>query len=259
MRVRRAAAVLLVTAAPYSAAEAAPLPYAPWPTTCTMTPLIERQWSADPSRDELVTARSAISRNIETDDAYTDCLYTALAALKADFAKSGRSVDPVVDRAVADFAADLVTAKLDAVTSFNAAAERHNRYGTGGAVDPLDLSLARPPSPGTRGSLPPNARSLSMAARILGGIPDCAAFFPAWVRIHHRGGTATVSYDVDADGRPARVFVTQSSGNLDVDDAAHDCIANLRYSPAILDGVATPTTGFELTVSFGTEHQVFAH
>ncbi|HJW41477.1 MAG TPA: energy transducer TonB [Rhizomicrobium sp.] len=251
------AALLLAAIASGTAAESTP---PPWRSTCDVKPWADRTLDDNSTRDEIVESRRLLMDNIAAADGYVVCLNTALETLKARFAASGRSVNPIVERAVAA-ATDFATrVKLDYVTSFNAAVDTYNRYrssGAGGKVAPLDESLARPPSPDARMVLPPDAGLLSMQARLIDVPPDCDDYFPRWVKIHHRGGTTTIGYEVAPDGSVANAQVLQSSDNPDIDNAALTCVSDgWHYAPAIHDGVPVAATGFFATISFATSHRV---
>lgn len=210
------------------------------------------------SREDLIGARRSIIDNIASTDGYVACLYSALAVLKTSFVASGRTVDPTVDNAVVQTADRLTQIKVDFVTAFNTAAENYNRYrSSGDTVGLLDTALLRPPSPESRVALPPGAGLLSIPARMLDPPPDCDGYFPRWVRIHHRGGTATVGYDVAPDGSVVNAQILQSSDNADIDDAARACVTNgWHFTPAIRAGVPTLTTGYTARISFFTSHRV---
>jgi len=208
-------------------------------------------------RADLVAWRQSVSDFVTSTNSYLVCLYSALAAQKANFAKSGHAVDPVVEQAVSAFAGDSTIIKIGLVSSFNTAADSYNRQRKAGEdkVEPLDLS-PDPPSPDSRIVLPPGS-GLSMPARALDGTQNCDAFFPSAVRIHHREGSATIGYDIAADGSIANAQVLASSGTPEVGDAALDCVTTQwRNTPAIRDGIPFATTGYVVTISFATSHRV---
>jgi len=211
------------------------------------------------SREDLVAARQSVIDFVVSTNSYAVCLYSALAVLKAEFAKSGHAVDPVVEAAVAEAIDETTTPKVEYVTSFNTAADYYNRQRSTGAsdrIEPLDITLV-PPPPDSRVALPPGAGLLSMPMHAVGSTHDCEAFFPRAVRIHHRGGSATIGYDVAADGSIANAYVISSAGLAEADDAALACVATQwRDTPAIRDGIPFATTGYVVTISFATSHRV---
>jgi protein TonB len=68
--------------------------------------------------------------------------------------------------------------------------------------------------------------------------------YPSAARRMHLEGTVLLEVLVDADGRPLRVDVRQSSGHRQLDEAARDqVLARWRFQPAMRDGRAIQAIG----------------
>ena len=67
--------------------------------------------------------------------------------------------------------------------------------------------------------------------------PNCQAFYPQAAVAEAKSGTATLSFQLTADGTAQDIAVAASSGSADLDQAAAACVANTRY---LLMGPAAP-------------------
>lgn len=66
---------------------------------------------------------------------------------------------------------------------------------------------------------------------------NCESFYPPLPLLNNIEGRTLVAFTVGADGRVTEPAVHESSGNIDLDDAAKRCVLRWTYRPAAKDGV----------------------
>jgi TonB family protein len=93
-------------------------------------------------------------------------------------------------------------------------------------------------------TLPPISRKPEKDAKAVAPSADfrtCTK--PEWPRSslrYEETGTVTLAFFVNPDGRILRAKILQSSGHVELDNAAFAGIANCRFKPASVDGKPTP-------------------
>lgn len=233
---------------------AAEVPPQPFPSTCKVSSVAPTPMSSD--RDGMLVWRQRTLDVVASLDSYVGCLNTSLEVLKARFKEDGRTVDPIVDRTVAEAVSDIADAKALFIERYNKGVSYYNgalTYGhSADALDPLSLTLAKP-AIDARTALAADAELLSMPSRAIGQTHNCNGYEPPTPVRPGNGGTTQIVYDVGADGIISNVRVEKPARFPDIDAAVLACVADRwRNTPAILHGVPIATTGHRAAVVYET-------
>ncbi len=205
-----------------------------------------------PSRQQLLDTGQKTIEIAAAMDTYVVCLNSAFAAFLAGrhFAEP---VSLAVGNAVSNIIAEIARETRAAVHIYNLGVYTYDSSlppGSSDAIQPLDISLDLPP-PDARISLPQGtANQFSLPPRALGLPHNCAGFYPAKSLRAGQGGQILVGYDVAIDGSFVNIHVAKTGGTPELDDAALACVSTWRSTPAIIDGVPSPSLNHQAVVAF---------
>jgi protein TonB len=105
----------------------------------------------------------------------------------------------------------------------------------------VQSKVATPPPPAP--PAPPKPVGASAPVLVAARGADCISEYPAIALRLNQTGVTTVTVQVDAEGHPTNVAITNSSGHDSLDQAAIRCVQNhWHFKPAMQNGQAVSST-----------------
>ena len=105
----------------------------------------------------------------------------------------------------------------------------------------VQSKVATPPPP-PQPPAPPKPAGITAPVLVSARGADCMPDYPPIAIRLNQTGVTTVTVQIDAEGHPANVTVTGSSGHDSLDAAAIKCVNRWHFKPAMQNGQPVPAT-----------------